>query len=181
LAVTFYDGIEIFPDGASGWGIGQTYTQPDGTYFTFSCAYDTSGNLFFDSDTHTSSFQLTELLVGSRSFVTIALSRGFDIAGGLFWDGKYLAVADVRRHGRRHQKLLPTIVYRFAIQGDYGTEVSATKLRKGDGGRFWIQGPVLLSGAGDSVGFWRYPRGGQPRKVLQIPDGFSGLAVSPGT
>jgi len=178
LAVTFWDGVQIFSNGSTGWRGPQTYTQPDGTYFVYSCAYDNSGNLFFDADTQHSPFQLTELLAGgSGTFTTVSLNQGFKSPAGILWDGTYLAVADWRR---RHW----TQVYRFSIQGSTGTEVGSTKLVGGKGTLFWIQGSTIISPGSDrgeyGVGFWKYPEGGRPKKIVSFHDGAAGVAVSPG-
>ena len=176
LAVTFYDGIQIFSYVVSGWSAPQTYTQPDGTYFTSFCTYDNSGNLFFDSDTQHSVFQLTELLAGSSgTFTTVSLDHSISYPGGILWDGTYLAIAEPRRKNS-------TVVFRFSIADSSGTEVSVTKLRKGRGSLFWIYGSTIISEVrGGNVGFWKYPGGGSPWKTVRFSDGAGGVAVSPGT
>jgi streptogramin lyase len=176
LAVTFWDGIQIFSHPSSGWSGPQTYTQPDGTYFTYFCAYDDSGDLFFDADTQHSAFQLTELPAGSSgNFTTVSVNQRFSEPGGVLWDGNYLSIAELSRRRKR-----PAVVHQFSITGSNGTEVGSTTLRKAREGLFWIQGSTIISEARGDVGFWNYPEGGRPEKIVHTPDGAGGVAVSPG-
>jgi hypothetical protein len=58
------------------------------------CAYDGKGNLFIGGSNLSAQFVLLELPKGGRGFRTYSLTRMVKNAGGVQWDGKYVAISD---------------------------------------------------------------------------------------
>ncbi|MGA9275219.1 MAG: hypothetical protein WBV67_17195 [Candidatus Cybelea sp.] len=139
------------------------------------CSYDTSGNLFVDGDQSGSSgFQLAELPHGSSTFTNIGINQTITVAGGVQWDGKYVAVADENGPGNG-------VIYQFSVSGSTGTEVSSTTLDSSENiHQFWIDPAgnrvVAPSASLGTVGYWKFPAGGNPTKTLSgfnIPEGVA--------
>ncbi|HEY2473961.1 MAG TPA: hypothetical protein VGI19_04085 [Candidatus Cybelea sp.] len=141
-----------------------------GIYYPSNCAYDDKGDLFVDGGNYRGGyFKLSELPARSKTFVPISLNETILVPGGLQWDGKYLAVADPG------QGYSGSVIYRFAIDGSTGTNVSTVELDgSGDVMGFWIDGArVIVPDKGKSgayVKVWKYPGGGN---VLKSYSGFS--------
>jgi hypothetical protein len=178
LAVTTYyqNTIVVFPyDNRHGWHFAKTFTDAAMEYIAF-CAYDTNGNLFVDGvDTH--GFSLAELAKGSDVFTAITLDKRISAPGSMQWDGKYLALAD---YGASSGEA--STIYRFALNGTSGKNVSKTKLESSSSGvQFLIEGATVIGPMSKlstrSIGFWRFPKGGQPVKSFSA-DQASGEAVS---
>jgi hypothetical protein len=126
---------------------------------------------------------LDELPKGATTFGTISLSLNTYANSRLQWDGSYLTV-------QNDQKL--ATVYRIAITGSTGRVVGIVKLAKDFRAYTWIEGDTILAGHWVSgqkkfknyaVGFWHYPRGGNPYKLVKIlptkrKPGVTFLAVS---
>jgi len=123
------------------------------------CSYDGSGNLFLDGLTSASAFAFAELPKGASKLTDITLDRSIVSAGGVEWDGKYVAVGDQST----------STIYQFSISGTSGTEEGSTQLSGATQiFQFWIDGTKLIgpdSGAADA-GIWNYPAGGAPVKTI---------------
>lgn len=136
------------------------------------CGYDPNGNLFVDG-LKKSTVTLAELPKGGKSLTNLKVSIKLHGAGGVQWDGKYLAVGETG-----------TTVYQFSVSSGKATQKGTTTLTGAysllD---FWIQGKALIgptAGSG-TVGIWKYPAGGSPKQTL---NGFTeplGATVSAGT
>ena len=121
--------------------------------------------------------KFAELPKGGTKFTNIQLNQTFNAAGGVQWDGKYVAVGDY--YG--------AVIYEFSINGSVGDEVSSTPLiGSGTVSQFFIdrvRGKVIApSTFQDYAGFvkiYDYPSGGTARRTLDFgtPDG---VAVSLG-
>jgi hypothetical protein len=135
--------------------------------------YDSAGNLFIDGLTRSKNrrFVLAELPRRSQNFQNIAVSQSISVPGQVQWDGKHLAIGD--------SGVAPSVVYRFSIAGSTATEVGKTTLGGSTSVRqFWIAGHTLVGpDFKRDVGFWRYPAGGSPTKMLASVHGY-GAAVS---
>lgn len=139
------------------------------------CSYDDQGDLFFDGNTNgTSGFALAKLPHGTSSFTNISVDQSITVPGGVQWDGKYLAISDANGPGAGH-------IYQFSISGSSGTEVTATMLTSSQNvHQFWID-PARLrivapSASLSTVGYWKFPKGGEPTKTiggLDIPEGVA--------
>lgn len=123
------------------------------------CSYDGSGNLFLDGLTSASAFAFAELPKGGSKLIDITLNRSIASAGGVEWDGKYVAVGDQST----------STIYQFSISGTSGTEEGSTQLSGATQiFQFWIDGAKLIgpdSGQADA-GIWNYPAGGAPVKTI---------------
>jgi hypothetical protein len=135
------------------------------------CSYDDKGNLFLDGLGQGSAFEFAELRGGGTSITNVALDQTITTAGGVVWDGTYVAVGDQSDN----------VIYRFAISGNKGTKVGSTTL----GGavevfQFSIDGSRVIgpdAGAED-VGIWKYPKGGSALKTFTGFDAPIGTALS---
>jgi hypothetical protein len=132
-------------------------------YHYFSCAYDDKGNLFVDGAAKNKDAEFGELAAGRRIFTTIKLLKlpaKILIAGGVQWDGKYVALGS---------QLSPVAIYQVQVSGSTGTVVGTTTLDEVQvviG--YWKQGtkvvaPDALAG---EINFYNYPAGGDPTKVI---------------
>ncbi len=132
------------------------------------CGYDDKGNLFVNGLTQASTTGFAELPKGGKKLIDIALDQNIVAAGGVQWDGKYVAVGDEASD----------TIYRFSISGKKGTTAGVAALSGGSAVvQFWIDGSKIVgpnSGLG-SVGIWKYPAGGAPAKTI------GGLYVPLGT
>jgi hypothetical protein len=142
--------------------------------------YDDSGNLFVDG-ANDSSFAFAELPRGGAALTNVNLNQSFEAAGGVAWDGKYVAVGDV----------LLGVVYQFNITSSGATEVGTTTLTDGA----WVEqfsiplknnhrspkqgiriiGPAV---AEQQVGIWHYPTGGTAIKMIKQVEEPLGSAIS---
>lgn len=143
------------------------YYADASVYNVYSCGYDNAGNLFIDGENEgSSSFAFAELPNGARKFTNVSLNQPIGLAGGVQWDGTYVAVGDQY-----------TDIYQFSIHGKTGTKVGTTSLSgAGRDSEFWIQGANVI--VPDSyklhVAIWDYPAGGSAErrvKGFQYPIG----------
>lgn len=150
--------VLIFPPGS--FTVPTAYTATNMVDYEF-CGYDSTGNLYVDGYGAKSSFQLAELPKGGDTLVGLPieeLNNKDHGAGGLQWDGQYLAVEDSQKRD----------MYRIAVSGSQAS--IAGKLRpKGISNRyaaqFSIQGKSLLFPLTyGRMAFYKYPQGGRPTK-----------------
>lgn len=180
LAVTNYE------NSSRGQGGVSIYTQAKGEPMLLTdpaisrawfCSYDDKGDLFLDGDTSgTQGFQLAELPSGSGSFTNISVNQKIVVPGGVQWEGKYVAVSDANGPGAGH-------IYQFSISGSTGTEVSDSMLTSSQNvHQFWISPSrtrvVVPSASLSTVGYWRFPKGGEPTKTISGLDIPEGVAIS---
>lgn len=141
----------------------------------WSCAFDAQENLFVAGITSAHKFQLARLALNAAKFDIIQLpGTANSDPGGIQWDGQYLAIA-LSRKGNSE-------IDRISISGSKGNIVQRVKLRKlQEQAQFWIGDGIVVATAAVSgsveTGFWHYPAGGSPVKILP-QDGSSGIAVS---
>ena len=144
-------------------GTGKAYAAG---LFGQNCGYDDKGNLFVSGSS--TGAQFVELPKGGTTFTPISFEPPIGFAGGrIQWDGHYLAIGDPGDYG-----LTPSI-NQVTISGSTATVVGNTPLN-GAYNAFgeWIDGdrvivPFVSSYYGASrVGYWKYPEGGRPEKVL---------------
>ncbi|HXB84210.1 MAG TPA: hypothetical protein VNU22_12745 [Candidatus Acidoferrum sp.] len=175
LAVTSYGGssegggsVSIF---AHAKGTPKVYTDSEIPHFNF-CGYDPKGNLYADgTSSDEEGFFFAELPKGKNTLKNITLTGGTIYYPGMVqWDGKYVAVGD-------------------QDAGSASSGVSAIYQTTGAGGKivhetmldfpgtyedvvgFWIQGstvigPNTVANPNQDVGFFKYPAGGKPSKIL---------------
>jgi hypothetical protein len=155
-------------------GAPKSYTVPGMVYYGY-CGYDASGNLFLDGNDSGSAFEFAELPGGSKKFKKISGLESIGYAGGVQWDGKYLAVADGLEHA--------AAIYQVQISGSKGTIVGTTELNDSlQVLQFWIQGKRVIDPdqSADNVKFYHYPAGGSPTKTITGNfDDPNGAVVSP--
>jgi hypothetical protein len=169
-------GVAIFKNAT---GNQTTYTDAAFEHL-FYCGYDGSGNLFADGFKSGSPSAFAELAAGSSKFETIQLNHQIETAGQVQWDGAYITIADERTNK----------IYRVEINGSAAIVVGKTKLDR-ISNLFWgswiyegtVIAPFAKKGVG-YVGFWNYPRGGSPTKILPGP-GYdttdNAVTISPGS
>jgi hypothetical protein len=180
LAVTSYGygssgggSVQIF---AHAKGTPTVYTDSEIAHFNF-CGYDPKGNLYADgTDAGQDEFYFAELPKGKKAFKNITLTGGrIGYPGMVQWDGKYVAVGDQGVEGP-----YPNAIYQTTGAGGkivHETPLDANEYEDIIG--FWIQGSTVIGPNNPehsnydmgSVGFYKYPAGGKPTKVLT--KGFS--------
>lgn len=126
----------------------------DATWF---CGYDGSGNLFADAWDRYGNVILVELPKGGKTFRKYKLGKSFNQAGGVQWDGRYIAVGNFG----------DGVIYRTNESG----HVMQTVTLKGGSNveQFWIAGSTLIGPAAQSPGvapFWHYPGGGSAYNTI---------------
>lgn len=156
-------------------GTPKVYKDPSFSGFHF-CGYDDNGNLFLQGETSGGSVSLVEFNSGSGSFNDITLNEqgGY---GDIQWDGRYLAIDN--SSGRPLSS-----IYRVQVSGSIGKVVATIRLKDAQhlGGDMWIGGGNLVLPIGQKeIGFWSYPGGGAPIKVMpriDFPHPIGGMTVS---
>jgi hypothetical protein len=168
LAVTTYGRTAEIAVFTQGRGKPKLYSDDQSSGFRF-CAYDDKSNLFVDGSSD-SSIDFAELPAGGHKLREITLNESFKGAGGIQWDGKYLAIGDSGAG----------VVYRFDISGSTGTEVGSTQLGRsttidqfyiepsnfGQGPRKLIDPAIRYQSGPGSVEFFGYPSGGSSTRKL---------------
>ena len=157
------------------------YHNPYGTMLY--CAYDNDGNLFSDGTT-SGGWMMSVLRAGSSSFNLLA-AKGARIGapGQVQWDGKHVTIQDAR---------VPGTIYSFSISGSNARLARSTQLTgiTKSAGASWIQGSVVIvpfgvrPGGPKQIGYWKYPKGGEPTHVLSkfsFSRRFQGVTVSIGS
>jgi DNA-binding beta-propeller fold protein YncE len=123
------------------------------------CAFDGAGNLFVDGLTASSASAFALLPRGAKKLQPMTLNQSIASAGGVAWDGTYLAIGDQSTN----------TIYQFKVKGSRGTMAGSTQL--GDATtvfQFWLDGAKVIgpdAGAGN-VKVWNYPAGGSPTKTI---------------
>jgi DNA-binding beta-propeller fold protein YncE len=170
VAVTNYAKSKSFGAGsvaiyAGALGSPTLYTDAAFNAYLF-CGYDSKGNLFIDgTDSGTTKSLFAELPAGSSSFADITLNKTIGYPGGVQWDGQDVAIKDSSTNA----------LYRVKVTGTSGKVVGTDRFDGQDSTlivQFWIQGHTIIlpyspvSRRVRRVGFWPYPGGGSPTKVL---------------
>lgn len=141
-------------------GRAQAY-EDYGPFYSFSdCTYDGSGNLFVTGY----SSMLGELPNGGSKFTNyqVSLKSANSKLTGIQWDGTYL-VGQETSSSRQGSTLLD----RIAITNSAATVVSRTKLIGNQIGFKWLySGAAIGFEDNRKIGFWPYPAGGKPSKLL---------------
>jgi hypothetical protein len=155
-------GSETLAIYAKATGKPKHYKSPDITQFAF-CGYDDLGDLFIDgSNYYYYDFELDELSAGGKALKNVALAQTIEQAGGVQWDGKYLAVGDAGANA----------IYQFTVKGHEGTLEGTTTLTGATMvDQFWIAGSRVVAAnvGGPNVMVWSYPGGGSPIEVVSNP------------
>jgi hypothetical protein len=167
-------------------GTPTSYSNPN-IYYDYYCGYDDKGNLFVDGETEGSVFGLGELAKNGKTLAFVTVDETIYLPGGVQWDGRYLAVGDqvaVKRN-------FTSTIYRFAISGSTGTEVSAMVLTgSSQVAQFWIprvdsghehrDGTRLIAPNQDGADtlIWDYPLGTAPISTIAGETDPIGATVS---
>jgi hypothetical protein len=140
---------------------GRAHEYPVKEYHNLNdCGYDGSGDLFV-----TTPWALAELPKGARNFTTYTprLKSADSELTRIQWDGTYLVVQET-------QPSKPfTFLDRIAISHKHVKLVSRTKLIGSDvafESLFSSTAIGLYGPAHNEIGFWNYPAGGKPSKLL---------------
>jgi hypothetical protein len=141
-------------------GSPQSYSLANFAHLMFG-GYDDSGNLFVDGfGPGSRGVLLSELSSGRKKFVHIVLRKYIGYAGGVAWDGNYLAIADGTGAAN-------SPIYRFAISGNQAKLQGSLTLDESCGVRqFAIYKNTVVAASGCTtdadLGYWKYPKGGSP-------------------
>ena len=161
-----YFTVSVYPDAQ---GTPTDYTVPN-MYSAFSIAYDDGGNLFVGGYGNS---PLQELLQGETSFTAITIRKAnIRILYSLQWASNCLLVASKQ------------YVYKLQISGNVATNVRTTHAIGGKP-HAWVYDNTLIAPYGPGskeIGFWKYPKGGKPTKILGQVSGYfkrlDGVTVS---
>ncbi len=140
-----------------------TYSIPSNMRDPFYLGYDNAGNLFVDGYGLAGGYVLAELPKGGATFANITLNKQLNQMWAIQWDGTYITVAG------------PHVIHRLQISGSSGTVVGTTTLSGAlpdENTSLWIQGDAVIGPHasrphnGRYLGFWHYPAGGPPFKII---------------
>jgi hypothetical protein len=149
------------------------YYQSSNIYFYAYCTYDGNGDLYLDGTLFTGEWRLAELPAGGKQFIPIAVPSKVSIAGGLEWDGAYLAIGSTDN----------TLLYRLAVAHSRATLKGVVHLDGNAGfSQFWLTNSRIIVPQGEnlSVKYWRYPAGGAATATVNNVGDAIGTAVSLG-
>ena len=152
--------VEVYKEAK---GTPTRFEDPD-VFFMYFCGYDDRGNLFIDGAPVSGNFAFAELPKGKRLFTNITLNQDFEFPGGVQWDGKHIAVGNQAGYYEN-----ANVIFQFSIHGTSGKAVGATQLDSScDVVQFWVAGNTVIGPdyCANDVGYWKYPAGGDPTKVL---------------
>jgi hypothetical protein len=146
-------------------GTPANYTDPAfGEYFF--CGYDNKHDLYVDGvNAGTTASEFAELPNQAKSFRNIKLKQSIGYPGAVQWDGNEIALEDTSTD----------TVYRIKVSGSTGTVVGTTRFKGSRSDlivQFSIQDHTIVVPFGArqrvarSIGFWSYPAGGTPSKVI---------------
>lgn len=162
--------LETFTPGSYG---GRSYysSNIDNYYY---CAYDDGGNLFVSGQGTGTEMYLDELPKGAQGLSELKLDRYVSVSGmgQLQWSGGNLTLEDLTAgaiYRLRKSRSSVAFVGKTALTGWTGSGLSV------------IEGTTVMvpSGvSGTSIGFWKYPSGGQKMKSVASPNGLFALTVS---
>ncbi len=144
-----------------------TYTDPSINVFFF-CGYDGKGNLYVDGvNSGSTRSEFAELPKGGASLRDFTLDRKINYPGAIQWDGADVAIEDVFKD----------VVYQVKVAGSIGKVLGTLRFGGDDSAlltQFWIEDQTIILPYGKMrravhrVGFWPYPSGGVPTKVLDL-------------
>lgn len=140
------------------------------------CGYDNNGNLFVDGTGGGNQIYLAELPKGSNSFLNFSLNKSIAEPRQVQWDGKYVTLAEQDK--RSYQ------IHRLSFSGSAATIVGTTKLNKWSAHspvQSWIVNNLVFVPAGHlegKLGFWRYPKTGNPIRETSNLSGLLGVTIS---
>jgi hypothetical protein len=131
-------------------------------------------NLFVDGLDASGNFLCAILEPHSTKFHIVQLPHSVGAPGAIWWDGKDIAIGD--QNGPSGTTVIDRFSYHFGQLAFVGaTPLSASVWQ------FFPNGSTVIGPytAGTSVGFWNYPGGGSPTKVLNFFVAPFGAVVSP--
>ncbi|HEY1656425.1 MAG TPA: hypothetical protein VGF86_15085 [Candidatus Tumulicola sp.] len=146
-----------------------TPTVYTGLWITFFCTYDGSGNLFISGFDAKGPVVIGELAKGASQVAIIPIGTQAGWAGGISWDGHHLALGD--QYASKFNPSQPNnVIYQLTIKDDLAS-VNKTMPLNGaeDVVQFWLRGKTVVApdSSNENVGFFKYPKGGNPTKALQ--------------
>jgi hypothetical protein len=155
---------------------GQTYKDPDMNVYLY-CTYDGQGNLFANGARNLKKGSvLAELPQGGSTMQTVKMDEKFERAGGLQWDGQYVAIGDSLKH----------VVYEMSVAGGLATTVSTSHFHDWSGMHFKTiepfaigNGEIVLTFSERQTGFWKFPGGGNTLRRISVVTGAKTISVAP--
>ncbi|MBV8066675.1 MAG: hypothetical protein JO113_01775 [Candidatus Eremiobacteraeota bacterium] len=162
--------VEIYQNAS---GTPTRYRDRGFRWFLF-CAYDDHGNLFatgFPNLSH--AYDLAMLPSGGSEFRNITLNNRAGSPGsfGLQWDGSYITLG----------RFSGSEIVRVNVHGKHARIVGVTRLafspREPVVSQYWFAGDVVIRPIHKNfshLGFWNYPQGGAPIKLIHHSFGAYG-------
>jgi hypothetical protein len=194
VAITSFDPGEATVFASGDPAKGTTYTGS--CTYLWSMAYDDKGNLVGVGETSSGARCYAGLASGSKSMEALSFGGTIDFPGGSVWDGKYIALGDQEADGSDDTGLFEASLSGSTLTS-HGEAILTCVSGSSDAVNPFVvgkkntpvndrQGKVVLasgcsgSGEGGGLGFWHYPKGGDPFKHNGASDTY-GVAVSLGT
>ncbi len=155
---------------------GKTYKDPDMNVYLY-CTYDGQGNLFVNGARNLKKGSvLAELSQGSSTMQTVKMDEKFERAGGLQWDGQYVAIGDSLKH----------VVYEMSVADGLATTASTSHFHDWSGAHFKTiepfaigNGEIVLTFSERQTGFWKFPGGGNTLRRISVVTGAKTISVAP--
>lgn len=198
LAVTNFSpgGVTIFPGAKPSRGT--AYTDSDCEY-QWTMGYDGRGNLIGMGEFN--SVVACALMAGSQKETTLSIRGiGINFPGGTMWDGKYVALGDQEAGGLYVTGAWPATLSSSLLVSagpeskfpngclrNYSLDVNPFILGQKNTPINDRRGTVLVASgqcaSGPFIGYWHYPRGGDPYKTITSQPAAKpyGITVSIGT
>jgi hypothetical protein len=180
LAVMIGSSVEIWPGARDTKPI--MYASP---FVAQNGAYDDAGNLFIDGIPGGSDTWLLfgELAKGKGKVLTVTLDKRGTNAGGVQWDGKYVAIASGVYHGHVSR------IFRVSVSRLQGTVVSAVRMdNMSRASPIFLDGhdvlgthELLVVGGRElaaRIESWSYPAGGDSTPLTAKIRYVTGVAIS---
>jgi NHL repeat len=139
-----------------------------GLYHTYYCAYDDGGNLYVDGFATNGRVALIEFAKGQSAPTQIEVETSPGWAGGLAWNGQHVLmedpIADKYVPGQP-----PNAIYVLSVASDLATVDQVMPLGGGaDVIEFAVRGKTAITAdaSNGDVGYYPFPKGGDPTKTL---------------
>lgn len=142
----------------------------------FGAAFDAAGNLFFDGiQGSTAFFLFAELAKGAGKFQYLTVDKPTGVAGGIVWDGQYIAVQSSGFSGRQ------SVIYRVVVSGTTAHVVGSVDAKGiNRQATMAVHGGMLVADRNrrPEILLWHYPSGGAAIGSLSGRYDYPGVTIS---